>query len=91
MGQDEVSDSSLYACSTLRRELRHTHTISTDTEKLPHIEKAEEMPEQMQALVLVKTSGDEWKPGPKTWHPIQVKDVPVPTPNEGKPLTEPDL
>jgi hypothetical protein len=49
------------------------------------------MPEQMQALVLVKTSGDEWKPGPKTWHPIQVKDVPVPTPKEGKFLTEPAL
>lgn len=47
------------------------------------------MPEQMQALVLVKTAGDEWKPGPKTWHPIQVKDVAVPTPNEGTPLAGP--
>ncbi|KWU43914.1 NAD(P)-binding protein [Rhodotorula sp. JG-1b] len=46
------------------------------------------MPEQMQALVLVKTSGDEWKPGPKTWHPIQVKDVPVPTPNEDQVLVK---
>ncbi|BGP57626.1 hypothetical protein JCM8202_001001 [Rhodotorula sphaerocarpa] len=37
------------------------------------------MTEQMNALVLLQTPGNEWKPGPKTWHPVEVKSVPVPT------------
>lgn len=93
MGQDEViSDLLLYACSARRRKLRRqSHTISKDAQKPTQVGETNVMPEQMQALVLVKTAGDEWKPGPKTWHPIEVKDVPVPTPNEGTPLTEPGL
>lgn len=41
------------------------------------------MTEQMNALVLLQTPGNEWKPGPKTWHPVEVKSVPVPTATAG--------
>ncbi|POY76375.1 hypothetical protein BMF94_0572 [Rhodotorula taiwanensis] len=36
------------------------------------------MPDKMDALVLLKTDGDDWKPGPKTWHPVEVRSLPIP-------------
>ncbi|GAA6010903.1 hypothetical protein JCM10207_003982 [Rhodosporidiobolus poonsookiae] len=44
-------------------------------------------PASMKALVLVKTDGD-FKPGPHLWHPVEITDVPVPTPKDGEVLVK---
>ncbi|KAK4336124.1 hypothetical protein RTBOTA2_004904 [Rhodotorula toruloides] len=46
------------------------------------------LPEQMKGLTLHKTAGDDWKPGPKTWHPIKVEELAVPTPKEDQILVQ---
>ncbi|BGP26935.1 hypothetical protein JCM10295v2_005897 [Rhodotorula toruloides] len=45
-------------------------------------------PEQMKGLTLHRTEGDDWKPGPKTWHPIKVEELSVPTPKENQVLVK---
>ncbi|TNY18484.1 hypothetical protein DMC30DRAFT_426415 [Rhodotorula diobovata] len=42
----------------------------------------------MKGLVLHKTAGDDWKPGPKTWHPVSVEELPVPTPAQDQVLVK---
>ncbi|KPV73848.1 uncharacterized protein RHOBADRAFT_65310 [Rhodotorula graminis WP1] len=42
----------------------------------------------MKGLVLQKTSGDQWKPGPQTWHPVSVEELPVPTPTQDQILVK---
>ncbi|GAA6050391.1 hypothetical protein JCM3770_004014 [Rhodotorula araucariae] len=45
-------------------------------------------PPSMKGLVLLTTPGSDWKPGPKTWHPVEVQDLPVPTPAQGQVLVK---
>ncbi|CEQ42330.1 SPOSA6832_04113, partial [Sporobolomyces salmonicolor] len=42
----------------------------------------------MKALCLLRTEGD-FKPGPDVWHPVQVEELPVPTPKAGELLLVP--
>ncbi|GAA5948004.1 hypothetical protein JCM10213_007016 [Rhodosporidiobolus nylandii] len=44
-------------------------------------------PTAMRALTLTKTAG-EFKPGPHLWHPVNVEQLPVPTPSEGQVLVK---
>ncbi|GAA5910240.1 hypothetical protein JCM6882_001783 [Rhodosporidiobolus microsporus] len=42
----------------------------------------------MRSLTLHSTDGNDWKPGPKTWHPVKVEDVPTPEVKDGQVLVK---
>lgn len=72
----------LTACPETR--LGHPHRRRT---RSPRRMSSSNVPDRMKGLALHRTEGDDWKPGPKTWHPIKVEELAVPTPKDGSSLS----